>query len=175
MGYLPLFHMIETDRLYLRPLVSSDTEALVSILCDGETMRFYPAPFTYQQVERWINKGLWAVILKENNAFIGDCGISMQDIEGVLMPELGYHINKQYWGKGYATEAAKAFISYAFQVLHYPLIVSYMKYDNLPSRRVAEKNGFVYVRSFEKIVMGERVKEVLYQMQNPIMPETRAE
>ena len=54
--------------------------------------------------------GLWAVILKETGAFIGDCGITMQQIDGETLPEIGYHIAKQHWRHGYATEAAAASI-----------------------------------------------------------------
>jgi len=164
--------ILETERLCLRELRASDRDELATILCDPLSMVYYPAPFTIQQVEAWItwnienykkyHHGLWAVILKESNAFLGDCGITMQDIEGELLPELGYHIKKDYCGNGYATEAAGACMEYAFSTLGYQSLFTYTKHDNSPSRRVAEKIGMTFVRTFEKTVQGTTVREALY-------------
>ena len=79
-----------------------------------------------------------------------------------LFHEIGYHLRKEYRGKGYATEAARACSDFAKNrgVKH---IISYMKSDNLPSRHVAERNGMTFVKSFTKTVMGKVVEdEVLY-------------
>ncbi len=164
--------IIETDRLFLRELVISDKKELSKILCDPESMKFYPEPFSDKNVEDWIiwninnykkyKHGLWAVILKEGNVFIGDCGITMQNIEGDKLPELGYHINKKYCHKGYATEASNACLDYAFGTLDHPVLYTYTKNDNKPSLKVAEKNGMKFVKYFEKEIMGELVKEILY-------------
>ena len=164
--------VIETERLILRELTIRDREELAKILSDPDSMKFYPAPFSHKKVETWIKwnignyikykHGLWAVILKEGNVFIGDCGITMQEIEDKKLPELGYHIKKQYCGKGYATEAAGACIEYAFTELDYDTLYTYTKHDNIPSLRVAEKNGMKFVKYFEKEVMGEAVREILY-------------
>lgn len=142
---------LETKRLMLRELRMSDFEALHRILSDPESMRHYPRPFTQAQSLRWIEWnlenyrtygfGLWAVIRKEDGAFLGDCGITMQTIDGAQEPEIGYHINRMYTGNGYATEAARACRDYAFDVLKLPRVYSYMKDTNLASQRVAEKNG----------------------------------
>ncbi|WP_028972886.1 GNAT family N-acetyltransferase [Spirochaeta cellobiosiphila] len=164
--------IIETKRLYLRELIKSDKEELSKILTDPESMKFYPTTFNDKKVEDWIKwnidnykkyrHGLWAVILKEGNIFLGDCGITIQDIEGEPLPELGYHIKKEYCNKGFATEAAIACMEYAFKIFDYPVVYTYTKYDNKPSLRVAEKNGMKFVRYFDKEVMGENVREVLY-------------
>ncbi len=142
---------VETQRLVLRELVMDDLEALHFILSDPETMKHYPEPFTREKTKRWIEWnlenystygfGLLAVILKNDNLFIGDCGITMQKIDGDLVPEIGYHINKAYTGKGYATEAAQACRDYAFEVLQLQKVYSYMKYTNISSQKVAQKNG----------------------------------
>ncbi|MBN2652268.1 MAG: GNAT family N-acetyltransferase [Spirochaetales bacterium] len=164
--------IIETKRLFLRELVKSDKEELAKILTDPESMKYYPAPFSYKKVEDWIkwnidnynkyNHGLWAVILKEGNVFLGDCGITMQNIDGEQLPELGYHIKKEYCNKGFATEAAKACMEYAFGTLDFPVLYIYTKHDNKPSFRVAEKIGMKFVKYFDKEVMSEKVKEILY-------------
>lgn len=98
--------MIETGRLLLREFRLEDFDDLFKILSDPETMQHYPKPFDEERTKRWIEWnlenyqkygfGLWAVVLKETNEFIGDCGITMQIIDGESLPEIGYHINKKY-------------------------------------------------------------------------------
>lgn len=143
--------VIETKRLCLRELSPGDEADLAEILCDHETMKYYPGVFSIDQVRQWISRniescrvhkhGLWAVILKENNEFIGDCGITMQEIEGEKLPELGCHIKKTHQGRGYATEAAGACIKYAFDCLGMERLYSYTRSDNATSIRVAEKKA----------------------------------
>ena len=96
--------MIETERLSLRELTPEDFMPLYEIVSDPETMQHYPAPFDEERTRGWISWnmenyrrygfGLWAVVLKETGEFIGDCGISIQNIDGEMLPEIGYHIHK---------------------------------------------------------------------------------
>ena len=151
--------IIETNRLILRKLTLDDLTELHDILSDPETMKHYPKPFDLDKSISWIEWnvenyikygfGLWAVVLKESNQFIGDCGITMQNIKGDIVPEIGYHINKRNANMGYATEAAQACVKYAFETLKFNKIYSYMKYTNIPSQRVAEKNGMKFVEEIE--------------------------
>jgi RimJ/RimL family protein N-acetyltransferase len=152
--------IIETNRLYLRELLTEDKSELMKVLSNPESMQFYPHPFSESEVEKWIQwnidnyhkygHGLWAVILKKNDVFIGDCGITMQDIGGETVPEIGFHIIKDYTSRGYATEAALACREYAFEVMHYPKVFSYTTVRNIPSQRVAEKIGMQIYKHFEK-------------------------
>lgn len=117
--------MIETERLILREYKTDDFDALYEIMSDVETMQHYPAPFDEARTRRWIEWnlenyarygfGLWAIVLKETGKFIGDCGITIQNIDGEKLPEIGYHIHKKYWRQGYAKEAAKAVRDWAFE------------------------------------------------------------
>lgn len=135
--------IIETDRLYLRELTREDNADLACILCDKESMAYYPGPFNCKEVNNWIDwnvrsyrtngYGLWAVILTDGDVFLGDCGITIQEIAGENLPELGYHVKKDYWNNGYATEAVKC--------------------------------GMHYVKDFTKTVMDVTVSEVLYCIQ----------
>lgn len=119
--------ILETPRLLLREYVPEDFNALYEILSDPETMRHYPAPFDARRVKGWIDWnlqnyaeygfGLWAVGRKESGAFIGDCGITLQNIDGEMLPEIGYHIHKNCWRHGYGTEAARAVRDWAFEAL----------------------------------------------------------
>jgi RimJ/RimL family protein N-acetyltransferase len=152
--------IIETERLYLRELATDDKQKLMRVLSDEESMMYYPHPFSEEEVEKWISwnisnykkykHGLWAVILKENKHFIGDCGITMQDIGNETVPEIGFHIIREYSNKGYATEAAMACANYAFNELNYPKVYSYTTIENIPSQRVAEKLGMKLYKYIEK-------------------------
>ena len=86
---------IETERLLLREYTIDDFDALYEIMSDAETMQHYPAPFDAARTRRWIEWnlenyaqygfGLWAVVLKETGEFIGDCGITIQNIDGEML------------------------------------------------------------------------------------------
>ena len=108
----------ETKRLFLREWTMQDLDAWAAILSDAEVMRYYPKPFDRQKVQDWIawnlenyrtdGFGLWAVHLRATGELLGDCGITMQQIHGQHLPEIGFHMKKSVWGQGYATEAARA-------------------------------------------------------------------
>ena len=79
---------------------------------------------------------------------IGDCGLTLQNIDGEVLPEIGYHIRRNEQGRGYASEAARRCIRYALEERNLPAVYSYMKYDNLASCRVAQKNGMRLVETY---------------------------
>ena len=142
-------NVLETDRLALRPLTPADVDALIAVLGDPVAMVHYPAPKDRAAVEAWIGWarasyaatgfGLWAMIRREDGAFLGDCGPMLQPVEGVLMPELGYHVVRSEWGRGYATEAARACLEWVFRETSHDTVCSIVMPANAPSRRVAER------------------------------------
>ena len=150
--------ILETERLILREYTPDDFDALYEILSDPETMQHYPAPFDADRVRGWISWnldnygkygfGLWAVVLKETGEFIGDCGITIQNIDGEKLPEIGYHIHKKYWRRGFAKEAARAVRDWVFRNTDYDTIYSYMKYTNAGSYRTALANGMQKVKEY---------------------------
>ncbi len=150
--------LIETDRLILREYTLDDFDALFEIMSDPETMQHYPAPFDKEKTMRWImwnlenyekyGFGLLAVVLKETGEFIGDCGITIQNIDGEMLPEIGYHIHKKYWRRGFAKEAAQAIRDWVFQNTQYDTIYSYMKYTNVGSYSTAVANGMKKVKEY---------------------------
>lgn len=143
--------ILGTSRLVLREFRADDVETMSAVLGDPEAMRYYPAAFNRAGVEAWIARnqerysrdgfGLWAMVLKSTSEVIGDCGCVLQDVEGCNEVEIGYHVRRDLWGKGYATEAAKACVEYAFAKLRVEHVISMIRPENLQSRRVAEKNG----------------------------------
>ena len=151
--------IIETTRLILREYTSDDFDGLFEILSDPETMRHYPKPYDAAGTQRWLDWsfynyatygfGLWAIELKETGAFIGDCGITMQSIDGELLPEIGYHIHKDFWRKGYGSEAAKAVRDWAFEHTKFDCLYSYMTFTNLPSYSTAISAGLRKIKEYE--------------------------
>lgn len=143
--------ILETSRLVLREFSPEDADALERVLSDPETMRYYPAPYDRAGVEQWIARnreryekdgvGLWAMLLKSTGELIGDCGITRQEVEGEYLYEIGYHLRRNNWGQGLATEAAIACRGWGFQHLQVERLISLIRPDNIPSRRVAERNG----------------------------------
>ena len=151
--------IIETERLFLREMTEGDFDALFAVLADSDIMKHYPYTFDEERVRGWIKRnkeryeifgfGLWAVCLKESGEMIGDCGLTMQIIDGVIKPEIGYHIRKAHQRKGYAKEAAAAVRDWTFNNTPFQMIYSYMKYTNAPSAATAVSWGCHQVDEFE--------------------------
>ena len=151
--------IIETERLYLREMTEDDFEALNKVLADSDIMQHYPYAFDESRVRNWIQRnmeryrifgfGLWAVCLKETGEMIGDCGLTMQLINGQIKPEIGYHIRADKQRKGYAKEAAAAVRDWTFHNTPFNVIYSYMKHTNLPSYKTAMSWGCKQVDEFE--------------------------
>ena len=143
--------ILETERLYLREMDLNDQDALYKVLADAEIMQHYPYAFDEKRVKDWIERnmkryveygfGLWAVCLKDTGEMIGDCGLTLQNIEGRMLPEIGYHIRRDCQHRGYAKEAASAVRDWAFKNTDYPSLYSYCKYTNEASYRTAESIG----------------------------------
>lgn len=143
--------ILVTSRLILREFTAEDADALAAVISDPETMRYYPAPFDRAAVEQWIQRnqrrylidgfGLWAMVQKSSGELIGDCGLMRQDVDDAAEIEIGYHVRRDFWGQGLATEAARACRDYGFANLKLNRLISLIRPENMQSRRVAEKNG----------------------------------
>lgn len=167
--------ILETKRLYLRELNADDLDDLCIYMSDPETMSFYPEPYSREMVEKLISKnieryveigcGLWAIILKSEDKLIGDCGITIQDIDGQKEYEIGYHLNKNYLGNGYAAEAAAAVKEYGFDTLNLEKLCSYMAEDHTTSRAVAERNGMIKEKTFNN-PRNRNLPTVVYSIRN---------
>lgn len=150
--------VIEPERLLLREMNADDFLALYKVLADAEIMQHYSYAFDENKVRNWIARnieryrvfgfGLWAVCLKETGEMIGDCGLTMQRINGTIRPEIGYHIRGDQQRKGYAAEAASAVRDWAFANTPFRVLYSYMKEANLPSAKTAMAYGCRQVDAF---------------------------
>jgi RimJ/RimL family protein N-acetyltransferase len=145
---------LQSERLMTRKLVFEDHKIWTAYFEDPENCKFFPNVFNENPEERairWVNKGLLryqeqtyglqALIHKETGAFIGQCGLLLQEIDSQKELEVGYHILRKYWGQGYAPEAARLFLKYAFDHKLAESVISIIHVDNIKSQRVADKNG----------------------------------
>ena len=156
--------IFETERLYLREMNQSDFKALSKILQDEETMYAYEGAFNDEEVQEWLDRqisryhkwdfGLWAVVLKETDEMIGQCGLTMQLWKDKEVLEIGYLFQRKYWHRGYATEAAKACKKYAFEVLDANEVCSVIRDTNVASQNVAVRNNMVVVDRWTKHYRG---------------------
>ena len=132
-------------------MTPQDADALLAALGDPISMKYYPHAFSRDEVDRWIARamesyaangyGLYAMALKATGQVIGDCGHVLQDVDGAKEIEIGYHVLRALQGQGYATEAARACVEYGFAKLDARKLISLIRPENTPSRRVAEKAG----------------------------------
>lgn len=139
--------MFETERLILRPLTEKDTDAVFALRSDAEMMRFIREPQDLKESQNWIKLvssrwekekiGLGSIIEKSSNKFIGWCGLWRLMETGET--EIGYAIDKNFWGKGFATEAAARYLRYGFEELNLDKIVAVARQENAASRNVMER------------------------------------
>ena len=160
--------ILETPRLLLRKFTLNDAAALEAVLGDPVAMQWYPTALNRDGVEGWIEgnldryqndgHGLWAMVLKSSGELVGDCGCVLQEVEDRREVEIGYHVRRDLWGNGYATEAAHGCMEYAFKELGAPRVISMIRPENHNSRRVAEKNGL----TCEKVIFWRGYDHCIY-------------
>lgn len=163
---------LETKRLILRPLTEKDEINLKRTLQDEKAVYAYEGAFTDEEVTAWLTRqlaryekwgfGLYAVILKETGAFIGQCGLTYQPWRGGEVLEVGYLFERFYWHHGYATEAARAFMDYAFNNLGADEVSSLIRDTNEASMNVARRNGMHPVDEDVKVYKRLRMRHVRF-------------
>ena len=148
--------ILETNRLILRTWNEKDIEAMTVINQDPKVCEFLPAVGNRESTEAGVRKAmqhyeehgycLYAVELKSTHEFIGWVGLAIPSFEAHFTPavEIGWRLSSNHWNQGYATEAAKAVLAYAFNTLGMDEIVSFTAVNNQPSRRVMEKIGLLH-------------------------------
>ena len=175
--------ILETERLYLREMDRTDFPLLCRHLQDEEVMYAFEHAFSDSEIREGIEKqlrnyseygfGVWAVILKENEELIGQCGLSMQPCSGSEVLEIGYIFQKKYWHKGYAAEAASACREYAFEKLHADEVFSLIRDTNIPSQNVAVRNGMSVRGIYVKHYFGIDMPHYIFSAMKGTLPETQ--
>jgi [ribosomal protein S5]-alanine N-acetyltransferase len=144
--------VIETSRLLLREISPLDLDFMAAMLGDAEVMHFWPKPLTRPEAEQEISNiqkkyandgcGFWLTVEKHSSQPVGQAGILIQTINGNEEAELAYKTHRPYWRRGYALEAARACLTYAFAVLGRKRVVTRLRPENAPSMNLALKLGF---------------------------------
>lgn len=156
--------ILETERTILRQLEQTDFDEACKLLQDPVVMYAYEGAFNNEEVQDWLDKqfrryrnddfGLWGVVEKSSRELIGQCGITWQEYDGKQIPEVGYLLRKDFWHKGYATEAARACKEYAFDTLGFDEVYSIIRDTNVASQQVAQRNGMQRIATFVKHYRG---------------------
>lgn len=152
--------ILETKRLLLREMTDDDIKDVCDMLCNERVMYAYEHAFSLDEALDWLHRqmkryqddgvGLWAIIRKSDQVMLGQCGITRQSLQGSDVWEIGYLLKEEYWGQGYAREAAQGCKTYAFEVMKFVRVYSIIRNTNMASKRVAIANGMVKVGSFIK-------------------------
>lgn len=145
---------LESARVLLRNWKATDLEPWIALNLDPVNLRYFPRTYSveesttsFQRIKDRLEAndfGLWAAEEKSSGEFMGFVGVAAQNLEGVaFMPchEIGWRLDRKYWGHGYATEAAKVALEFALNELKIPEIYSYTAIANEPSINVMRKIG----------------------------------
>ena len=134
----------------------ADIDDLALLLGDPDVLWVYPHPYTRDEARGWIEWnvglyrelgfGLWYLTLRDTGEFVGECGLTPQQVEGATEIEVGYHVRPKFWGLGFATEAARACRSFAREVAGLHRLVALIDPRNVASQRVAAKIGLAFER-----------------------------
>ena len=142
---------LQTPRLILRSFREEDVDAMAQLFANPDFMRFSLGVFTerkqtvafIEKVMGWDRAGIpsqFAVVPRGEERIVGYCGFFQHpEVPGEI--EIGYRLHPDYWNRGLISEATRALRDHAFTVLNLPRVISLIHPENIPSRRVAEKNG----------------------------------
>lgn len=163
---------LRTDRLLLRRWRESDREPFAAMGADPEVMRYFPATLTRAESDALAARadalfdqhgyGLWALEHASSGTFLGFTGLAPMPvgIPGSGGVEVGWRLAREFRGRGYATEAARAALGFAFGELALSEVHSITAVINLPSRAVMERLGMTFVDEFEhpRVALGSTLR-----------------
>jgi RimJ/RimL family protein N-acetyltransferase len=173
---------VETERLLLRRFTAEDIDNLVELDSDPEVMHFINGgrptsrdevenevlPMFLAYYERFTGYGFWAAVEKSTARFVGWFHLRPTGSAYPDEVELGYRLRRLVWGRGYATEGSRALIDKAFSELRVQRVVAFTMSVNVASRRVMEKAGLKFVRTFHQpwpdYIKGEEEGDVEYAL-----------
>jgi RimJ/RimL family protein N-acetyltransferase len=175
-------HELETDRLLLRRWRAADREAFADLNADPEVMRHFSGTMTQAESDAFVDRieglferqgfGLWALEVKDGGTFIGFTGLNPMPpgVPGEGGMEVGWRLARRGWGHGYATEAARAAVAFAFDQLQLPELFSMTAVSNTRSQAVMQRLGMSLLSHFEhpRVPVGHPVRpHVVYHLPRP--------
>ncbi len=172
---------LRTERLLLRRWRSSDREPFARMNADADVMHYFPSTLSRDESDAFVDRievtlgergfGLWAVEVPGETSFIGYVGVSVPSFDAHFMPavEIGWRLDRRQWGRGYATEAARAALAVGFESVGLDEIVSFTVPANLRSLRVMERLGMTHEPADDfdhpRLPEGHRLRRhVLYRL-----------
>jgi ribosomal-protein-alanine N-acetyltransferase len=169
---------ISTERLRLRRWIQSDRLPFAEMSADPRVMEHFPSVLSRAESDAMVDRievhfehngfGLWAVEVREHSPFIGFVGLSVPSFEAHFTPcvEVGWRLASQFWGRGYATEAARAAVQFGFGPLALREIVSFTVPENERSRLVMDRLGMTHdlADDFDHPAQPDRRRHVLYRL-----------
>jgi RimJ/RimL family protein N-acetyltransferase len=148
--------VLNTEHFSLREMNDGDLDDLAALLGDEDVMRYYPRPKTRDEAQGWINWnidlyrkhgfGLWVMTLTDSGEFVGECGLTIQTVDGIDEVEVGYHVLPRHQHRGYASEAAAGCRDLARERFSVSRLIAIINPANHPSQAVAEKIGLRFER-----------------------------
>jgi RimJ/RimL family protein N-acetyltransferase len=171
---------LETNRLKLRQWLPSDYAPFAELNTDLQVMKYFPNTLSQTESNASAKKmetiisnqgwGFWAVELKSRNSFIGFVGLHQAEVELPFSPcvEIGWRLSKKYWNNGYATEAARSALKFAFEILKLKEVVSFTSLKNQRSEALMQRLNMINTnQNFQhpKLPIGHQLREhVLYKI-----------
>lgn len=169
--------VIATPRLLLRRLTAADAGALLAFMQKPTVMYAWEHGFTREDVDSWIERqtaryrtdgyGYWGIMLRGGERLIGQAGLMKSLIDGRERVEVGYMLDDACWGRGYATEAARACLAYAFGPLGVDEVFASIRPSNGPSLRVARALGMTACGSHTVVYRGQAMPHLLFRAVRP--------
>ncbi len=151
---------IDTERLTLREITLDDGDLIADLYGDPETMDSYRGVLSSEESRVWVEGviaswqekgyGYWILFLKDTDTFIGSAGLFDEEIDGSLEPEVGYVIQRQYWGQGYASEVAAACYDFALNRTDLDRVITIIDPRNSAAIHLAKKYGLSFLRQSAK-------------------------
>lgn len=162
-----------SQRLILQQISSDDITGIKSLFSESPSMLFLTDDQKREKAAEWVSKmetsfkknnpGYFSCFLKNDNTFIGHCGLIKRHFNDEEIFELGYAILRKFWNKGFATEALTTCINFAFNVLKIKHLTAFIEPHNTASILVAQKAGMV----FKEDIILENKNFKLYTTSNP--------
>ncbi|HUI29421.1 MAG TPA: GNAT family N-acetyltransferase [Candidatus Acidoferrales bacterium] len=171
--------IIETERLCIRRWTDADRIEFRKMNSDPQVMEYFPNSLKSEESDQFLERivknmdengyGLWAVETKKDRGFIGFTGFNLTTFRSDFTPcvEIGWRLRKEAWGKGYATEGARACLRYGFDEFQFTEVYSFTSLLNWRSIKVMERIGMERVREFDhpNIKEGHRLRRhVLFRL-----------
>lgn len=172
----------ESERIFLRPYTQADFVALHRILSDKETMYAWGHSFSKKESQEWLDKqlahyqqygfGIWAIMEKQSGEIIGNAGLNHTEInlkgKTQEVVEIGYLLHRDFWNKGYGSEAARMCVKYGFETLGLEEVYCLIKEDNLSSLKVAQKLAMQKVGEYLKSYKGKKINHLVFKLKKNV-------